>query len=341
MSDLNSPLEDQRLASLYRYNLLDTPAEEAFDCITRLARTALNTPIALITLIDRNRQWFKSRQGVEVSETARDLSFCNRTIEGNVALIVPNLAKDTVFCKNSLVVNKPNLRFYWGIPLRTRDGFNIGSLCVLGYEPRKPRDSEIVILSDLAKLTSDQIELRHIVDMDYATGLGTNRTFLITGAMEMEKAKKDNSSLSLIVFEIGHFSKIAPTYGHNLSDTLLRSVSAKCKSLLPSDTFFARIGGGRFAVLLPKKDLETSRILGHSLLQAVQQIKVESSNVELKPVIHIGITSFMPEDQNFAFVMTRAEIEMQHRKKMDEEQDLIHQPNNIEGASVNFGFVAS
>jgi GAF domain-containing protein len=118
--------EALRLAALYRYDVLDTPPEEAFDRITRLARMVLQLPIVLVSLIDRERQWFKSRQGLAATETPRSMSFCTHAIQRDVPMIVQDACADPRFQDNPLVVGDPGIRFYLGVPLRTPDGHNSG-----------------------------------------------------------------------------------------------------------------------------------------------------------------------------------------------------------------------
>jgi GAF domain-containing protein len=122
--------EEQRLASLQRMQLLDTPDEEAFDRITRIAQHLFAVPIALVSLVDLNRQWFKSCVGLPVRETPRDVSFCGHAILGNDLFIIENAPADERFADNPLVTGGPNIRFYAGRPLRNAEGYNIGTLCI-------------------------------------------------------------------------------------------------------------------------------------------------------------------------------------------------------------------
>ena len=131
------PRELSRLAALLRYEILDTPDETAFDDFTHVAAYICNTPIALISLVDDHRQWFKSRLGLDVSETPRELSFCTYTIEGQGIFEVNDAQADQRFRDNPLVTGDPNIRFYAGAPLTTPDGYNLGTLCVIDREPRQ------------------------------------------------------------------------------------------------------------------------------------------------------------------------------------------------------------
>jgi signal transduction histidine kinase/ActR/RegA family two-component response regulator len=153
--------EAERLRALQRYEILDTLPETAFDRITRLASQILNTPIALISLLDGKRQWFKSHHGLDVAETPRELAFCGHAILQEGVMVVPNATLDARFAGNPLVTEKPDIRFYAGAPLVSRDGFKLGTLCVID---RKPNDDftpeQQKILADLAALVIDELDLR-------------------------------------------------------------------------------------------------------------------------------------------------------------------------------------
>ena len=123
--------ESARLAALHRYQVLDTAPEEAFDRITRLAKTVLQMPFCMVSLVDRDRNWFKSKQNVPVDEDKREGSFCGHTIESDEPFIVHDARADPRFADNPAVKDAPHIRFYIGVPLRTREGHNIGTLCTL------------------------------------------------------------------------------------------------------------------------------------------------------------------------------------------------------------------
>ncbi|MDB6034886.1 MAG: sensor hybrid histidine kinase [Verrucomicrobiales bacterium] len=152
--------EASRLDALRRYGILDTPAEAAFDELTRLAAQICETPISLITLVDENRQWFKSRLGFDLSETPRALSFCSHTILGNDILMVEDAKKDSRFSDNPLVIGKPQISFYAGMPLGSPDGYNLGTLCVIDQAPRHLTEHQLEALRILARQVTTQLELR-------------------------------------------------------------------------------------------------------------------------------------------------------------------------------------
>ena len=151
--------EDARLDALHQLNLLDTPASESFDRITRMASHIFGLPISAVSLTDRDRQWFKSRVGVEHGSIPRDRAPCAAVAESTEMLVVPDLLADTRYATS--VLAEQGVRFYAGAPLVTREGFGLGALCVLGTEPRAATPAEMTALNDLAQMVMSQIELQH------------------------------------------------------------------------------------------------------------------------------------------------------------------------------------
>jgi len=156
--------ETARLAALRRYQILDTEPEQAFDDLTLLAAQICETPIALITLLDEKRQWFKSRVGTSATETARSVAFCAHTIQQDDMFVIPDTLADERFRDNPLVVGEQRVRFYMGAPLVTHDGHALGSLCVLDRVPRTLTVDQQAALDALRRQAVAQLELRLNVD---------------------------------------------------------------------------------------------------------------------------------------------------------------------------------
>ena len=152
--------EAERLRALHRYAILDTAAERSFDDLVRLAALICGTPIALVTLVDADRQWFKAKVGLDIAATARQHSFCSHAIQGTGLFTVPDARIDDRFTGNELVTGDPNIRFYAGMPLRTEQGFALGTLCVIDREPRELTPTQCRELEALGRLAIDQLELR-------------------------------------------------------------------------------------------------------------------------------------------------------------------------------------
>ena len=173
--------EAQRLATLHAYDILDTPPEAAFDDITRIAAQVCNVPVALISLVESGRQWFKSEIGLGVRETPRDVSICGHAMVQSGLFVVPDTREDPRFAANPLVTGHPGLRFYAGAPLQTPDGQPLGTVCVLDYQPRELSDEQKSILLALARQTMTQLELRRTLALAKTLGQYRSRVMVQAG----------------------------------------------------------------------------------------------------------------------------------------------------------------
>jgi diguanylate cyclase len=168
--------EQLRLSKLRSLALLDSEPDDFFDAITNIASTILNAPISLISLVDENRQWFKSKHGIDVSETPRDISFCTHAVESGEQLIVENALDDKRFAENPLVTDAPNIRFYAGIPIKSVEGFSLGTLCVIDSKPKRPTEQELCALNDLAQLATKEIQFRErMLEAQASVSLSENK----------------------------------------------------------------------------------------------------------------------------------------------------------------------
>ena len=173
--------EDIRLETLHSYGILDTPREGAFDDITRLAALICGAPMALVSLVDRERQWFKSEIGVGVSETPISSSICAHAIQQTEVFIVPDTLLDERFRHNALVTGEPHLRFYAGASLRTADGLPLGTVCVLDTQPRELSSEQAEALQALARQTMAQIELRRLLTQSQESNRYRRQLMAIAG----------------------------------------------------------------------------------------------------------------------------------------------------------------
>jgi diguanylate cyclase (GGDEF)-like protein len=252
MADDKLTDEPARQAALDRYNVLESPAEPAFDKITNLVRAMLHVPMSAVSLIDKDRQWFKSHAGLDVEETPRAVAFCDYTIRQHEPLIITDAEHDARFCANPLVTGDPNIRSYAGIPLTTPDGYNIGSLCAIDTVPRNFDAQQIALMQALAGLVVEQLELRRIAERDHLSGALTRRAFIADMDRSIALFNRRGRPASLLLLDIDHFKRINDTHGHPAGDKVIRGVSALCMELMrPSDSL-GRLGGEEFGILLPE-----------------------------------------------------------------------------------------
>ena len=160
MTEHFPPQEAQRLAAVRRYDILDTPPDGAFDRVTRIAARIFAVPISIVSIVDADRIWFKSHHGLEVEEIPRGPGLCASAILHDDPWVLTDAKADPRSLANPLVAGDFGLRFYAGVPLRTRDGHNLGTLCVIDREPRPVTEEQIAQLRDLAAIVMDELELR-------------------------------------------------------------------------------------------------------------------------------------------------------------------------------------
>ena len=190
----STPDEERRLAALKQYEVLDTQPEQALDDLTSLAAAICGAPIAMISLIDEKRQWFKSKVGLEMAETPRDISFCGHAVQQRELFIVPDATRDDRFADNPLVTGDPNICFYAGAPLVNPDNMALGALCVIDHVPRTLTPAQEKALRVLARQVILYLELRRQM-----RELAKSEEQLRVAADNVAKAKTASHRLSMIV----------------------------------------------------------------------------------------------------------------------------------------------
>jgi diguanylate cyclase (GGDEF)-like protein len=277
--------EQGRLAALHRYEVLDTPAEEPFDRITKLVQLVLDVPLATVSLIDADRQWFKSCVGVSVPGTPRDHAFCDYTIRTREPMNIPDATLDSRFAENPLVIGEMHIRSYLGVPLSTPDGYNIGALCAMDTRPREFTAEQTAVLASFASLVMDELELRRIAQTDHLTGAATRRGFTLELDKEIARTRRSGRTSSLVLLDVDHFKMVNDTYGHPVGDEVLRKLTECILMILRKGDVLGRLGGEEFGILLPGTDIEAAFECAERIRQAV----AEKPLVQ-EPALHVTIS---------------------------------------------------
>lgn len=307
--------EAARLQTLHDYDILDTPAEAAFDRITRIAKVTADVPIALISLIDKERQWFKSCIGLEQRETSLDVSFCVHTIAHSQTLILPDAKLDPRFTNNALVTAAPFVRFYAGVPLVSPGGVTLGALCVIDTKPREITAMQLSILEDLARITVDAMELRKAATADSLTGALNKRAFAAAAAQEAEKARRGGRPLAVAVLDLDHFKRVNDTFGHAAGDSALAHALATCRKVLRSGDSVGRIGGEEFAILLPDTTTATARDVVERLRKAISSSPIVTRSGSFNVTASFGLTQMAADDTGWSDFVARADAAMYEAKR--------------------------
>ena len=307
--------EDLRLWKLQQYELLDTPREETFDRITRLVTAVLDVPIAAVTLVDKDRQWFKSEQGLDLNETPRDQSFCAHAMLGDEPMVVRDATLDPRFSHNPLVTGHPDIRFYVGVPLRSADGTPLGALCGIDNKPRDIDQRELDILRDLANLTMEQLELRLLATMDGLTSSMRRIPFLASASRDLALARRKGHPLSCLMIDADNFKRINDQWGHAIGDAVLVRIAAAIRSELRSTDILGRIGGEEFCVFLSDANLAGALKLAERVRSAVDAIRLPTASIDLRVTVSIGAAELRQTDNAPIDIMQRADAALYEAKR--------------------------
>ncbi len=245
------PEETRRLAALHALKILDSDPEERFDRITRLAQRLFGTQIATVTLVDEDRQWFKSAVGTDNTEDPREDSFCAHAILGeNVTMVVPDASVDPRFVDNPLVLGEPNIRFYAGQPVIAPGGEPVGTLCVIDDKPRLAEDFDHEALAELAGMVEAEIASLSLAIGDELTGLSNRRGFEMLGERLITTARRMSLPVSAIYAELDNMKPINDNYGHEAGDRALIETAGVLAASLRASDLIARLGGDEFCAVL-------------------------------------------------------------------------------------------
>lgn len=262
---------------LQSYAVLDRPADKLLDDLAGLAARLTGSPIALISLIDRDRQYFLSRTGLDVLETPRDLAFCAHAIlTPERTLVVPDAMADPRFADNALVLGVPHIRFYAGAPLLGPERQPLGTLCIIDREARQIDPAQQETLEILARAVCATLELQRtgrllqtLALTDPLTGLGNRRAFIVELGRAIARQQRNRRPFALLAFDLDGFKAVNDCQGHAAGDRLLVAAAAAASATLRRDEAIARLGGDEFAAVLETADQAGAAAAGERVRQAI------------------------------------------------------------------------
>jgi len=304
------PNEEDRLAALRSYGVIDDACCERFNSLTRIAARITGSPIALVSLIEGDRQWFKSRQGLDITETPRSASFCAHTIlQPAGALVVPDARQDPRFADNPMVIAAPHLAAYAGVALVNADGYPLGALCVLDRQPHAYGADEIDMLRELAQAVVTSLELHRstaalqtMARTDMLTETATRYAFLDELRLALDRQRSDGGPLAVICLDLNGFRLINEQAGFAIGDAVLVMASLALRSVLRPTDVSGRLGGDKFGVLLPATDAA-------GLSEIAERLRVTMVDCmaacDWPITASLGGVAFLapPEDENVAMTL--------------------------------------
>jgi len=332
MQDPKLQDEAGRIEALRRYDVLDTPREEAFDKITNLVRTILQVPISAVSLIDTDRQWFKSLQGLDGTETERRVAFCDHTIRSREAMVVPDARLDDRFMANPLVTGAPGICSYAGVPLMTPDGYNVGALCAVDTVARQFTPEQMEILKSFGALVIDELELRRIAQHDHLTGVLNRRAFTAEAEKEIARLLRYGHPAALVLFDIDHFKTVNDTHGHPAGDAVLKAVATCCTATLRPNDCFGRLGGEEFAVLLPETAAPDAYLVAERLRNAIAGMPIDGTP-GLTVTASFGIAAFAKETGTLDAWLQAADTALYAAKHAGRNRSVIADPPSLASLS--------
>jgi len=297
--------ESTRLETLKTLNILDTPAEERFDQITRIAKKSFNVSMALVSLVDENRQWFKSSVGTDTCETSREISFCGHAIHSDEVFIVPDTLKDERFEDNPLVIGEHGIRFYAGYPVKAFNGEKLGTLCLIDNKPRDLTEEEIETLKDLGAVVERELSMVKIATMDDLTNIPNRRGFMIYAQHGLSYSTQHGYPATLVYFDIDNFKSINDEFGHHEGDKALITFAKQMKDTFRGSDVYGRIGGDEFVVLLGDSSKDQADLAVKNFKKIIKVYNTNAQNeydisfsygaVKYDPIKHDSVEAMMAE----------------------------------------------
>lgn len=303
--------EESRIRTLKSLDVLDTEPEERFDRLTRMCKRLFGVPIALVSLVDENRQWFKSCVGLDASETPRDISFCGHAILGDEVFIISDAAKDERFADNPLVTDEPYIRFYAGCPLKSGNGSKLGTLCIIDRKPRILDAEDLDTLRDLASMVERELEAVQLATLDDLTRISNRRGFLALAQHTIKLSERQKIPVSLAFVDLNDFKPINDRYGHAEGDRALTAFTEQMKAVFRETDLFARLGGDEFVILFSNASRDLAQEAMSRFADALARLNKQANRgyditfsygiVEFDSKRHLSIDDLLTEGDSLMY----------------------------------------
>ena len=296
--------EARRLQTLRNPKLLDTPPEERFDRMTRLARRLFGVPIAVLSLIDKDRQWFKSRQGLDTIETSRENSFCGHAITEDRVLVINDASKDERFSDNPLVTGEPNIRFYAACPINAPNTSRIGALGIIDREPRELTDEELILLRELGRMIDEELATASPATNDSASGLSNRRGLAMLGKHLLSMCRRTNTPASLLLVRFANLATIDESFGYNVGNYAVTELVELLKASFRDADLIGRSTIDSFGVLYAGSVLEDVELAWDRFDELLgdrnsgdrdYELKVRKDGVTYNPGRHSDVEKMLQE----------------------------------------------
>ena len=307
---------DGRDRAFERYQMDETPSEAAFETIMSLAQRVLDVPICAVSLGDRQSQWFKAREGLNVPETHRDASLCTHTAVWTKPYVVTDALRDPVFVDHPWVVGEPHVRSYLGVPIRTADGAVLGSLCVVDVETRDFTDLQIEILADFAKVIVTELDLRQLTARDLLSGVLARSTWEISAIAELRRSARYRRPLSLAIFDLDRLKAVNDGHGYSVGDEVIRRFAELCLSQIRDTDILGRFGGEEFVLLLPETPCPAALSTVERLRNTFSETSIPmASGGDLFVTVSAGVTSSCGTASSVSELLRRADHALYDAKR--------------------------
>ena len=300
--------EDRRVAALLALHLLDTPSEDRFDRHARLARRLFDAPVALLSLVDATRLWFKAHLGLDLDQVDRAGSCCAEVIATGATLVVTDAQADPRFCHHALVAGDGGYRFYAGAPVRAPNGEVVGTLSVLDQAPRQAKDGDLDLLRDLAQQVERELEAQSMATIDSLTGISNRRGFMAVAHHALRLGSRHHPGGHLLLFDLDQVREINQEYGHKVGDDVLVEFADLMVRCFRESDAQARTSGDEFCVLLTgTDDTQASAVIA----RFARMVDTRNQRAHSRPAIvySVGVALLSPGD-NLAMLLSRAQSDM-------------------------------